>query len=282
VEADVARALLVLLLIVGALAVAAPSERLGRSLYAAGMPRLAGALLDGPAWRGATLYAQGRFAEAAQAFQGATFAAASYDEGTALARAGALGEAITALNDALYRDPNDEDARYNLALVEALKARRERQLRDAMNAANATATKQKRGGEAPSSAENEVNSTGEGAAGDRDSGRQANSPGRAQVTRAGRAQQSEVDWLGGEARGSVGAAEGGGRTGGDSSKVATSFDMAIRLPKKSYSQQTVHPTRQWLQTIPDDPGKFLRLKLAAERSGRAARGVAAPGNMDPW
>lgn len=275
------RAVVLIGVIAVVLAAATPAERVGRGLYHAGLPGLAGLFLDGQVWQGATRYAQGRFAEAASAFAGAPFGGADYNRGTALAKAGELDQSVQALESALHHDPNDEDARYNLAIVEALKEKRARAERDAVGSANANAAKQKRG-EMAASDEKQVNSTGDGAAGDRDSGSEANSPGRAQVIRAGRAEQTKVDWLGGEALGSVGDADGAGRTGGDSSKVASPFDRAIKLPKRSFSQQTVQASPQWLQTIADDPGRFLRLKLAAERSGRAERGLAAPSVTDPW
>ncbi|RXF67816.1 tetratricopeptide repeat protein [Hansschlegelia zhihuaiae] len=276
-----ARSALLLGVAVIALVVTTPAERIGRALYEAGAPRLAGPLLDGQVWDGATLYAQGRFAEAAAAFRGAPFEGAEYNGGTALARAGRLPEAIRALEAALQQNPNDEDARYNLALVEALKAKRDSDRRETSGAANADAAQQKRAG-AENLGENDMNSTGEGMAGDRDSGREAQSSGRAQVARTGRAEQSRVDERGGQARGSVGASEGGGRTGRERAKVAESFEQLVKLPKKSYSQQTVFASPQWLETLSDEPGRYLRFKLEAERERRAERGVAAPSMTDPW
>ena len=274
------RGALVLGLAAASVAAATPAEQVGRTLYHSGAPWLASHLLDGPVWQGATLYARGRFAEAAEAFATAPFA--DYDRGTALAKAGNLREAVFALEAALEHDPNDEDARYNLAIVEALRAKQQRAAADAPGAANANAARQKRGGEAPTSAENDVNSTGEGAAGDRDSGREAQSPGRAQVSRMGSAKQTRIDERGGEARGSISASEGGGRTGGEGAKVAKPFEELQKLPKMSMSQQVVQPSPQWLETIADDPGRFIRMKLAAERAGRAERGLAAPAETDPW
>ena len=277
-----ARSGLILLAIPAVLIAATPVEQIGRALYHGGLPSVARLFLPADAWGGALLYAQARFGEAAAAFGASAAPSADYNRGTALARAGELDRSTAALETALVRDPNDDDARYNLALVESLKAKKEKAERDARSAANANAAKQKRGGEAPTDAENDVNSTGEGAAGDRDSGREAQSPGRSQVSRMGRAQQSNVDERSAQARGAIGATEGGGRTGGDGAKVAKSFEQLVKLPKRSFSQQTVQPSPQWLETISDEPGRYLRFKLAAERTERAERGLAAPQVTDPW
>ena len=40
--------------------------------------------------------------------------------------------------------------------------------------------------------------------------------------------------------------------------------------------------RQWLATVPDDPGAFLRLRLAAENDRRLSMGLTAPQEGDPW
>ncbi len=38
----------------------------------------------------------------------------------------------------------------------------------------------------------------------------------------------------------------------------------------------------WLATLPDDPGAFLRLRLAAEHQRRLSLGLTAPEEGDPW
>ena len=38
----------------------------------------------------------------------------------------------------------------------------------------------------------------------------------------------------------------------------------------------------WLATLPDDPGEFLRLRLAEEHQRRLAMGLTAPEEGDPW
>ncbi len=39
---------------------------------------------------------------------------------------------------------------------------------------------------------------------------------------------------------------------------------------------------EWLETLPDDQGEFLRLRLGAEEQRRTSLGVAAPEGGDPW
>ncbi len=38
----------------------------------------------------------------------------------------------------------------------------------------------------------------------------------------------------------------------------------------------------WLATLPDDPGEFLRLRLADEHQRRLSLGLTAPEEGDPW
>ncbi len=268
--------------ILAALAFGDLRERTGRALHAAGADRAAALLLGGAVWDGAALYAGGRYAEAADAFRQANFPGQLYDVGLALARDGRLAEAVKAFDSALERDPNDEDARYNLALIESMLAKRRAEGRDANNPANASASQNKRGGEAPSDAENEVNSTGEGAAGDRDSGREATSAGPSKVFRSGRAEQSDRPQETKKATGSIGSSQSGaGRTGDAQMNVARPPEqLAHRLDPMMV--KTVAASRRWLETLPDDPGVYVRRRLAHERAGRAERGMAAPSNMDPW
>lgn len=274
------RASLLVLLILAALVATDARERLGRAFYDAGMPRVAAVLIGGPAWQGAALYENGAYAEATEAFRAANFPGQLYDLGSALARAGRLKEAASTLDDALERDPNDEDARYNLAIVEALLVKARHAAPDAKNAANASASQNKRGGEAPSDAENEINSTGEGAAGDRDSGREAESVGASRVLKAGRNSQGS-DQESKKASGSIGAGAGLGRSGESAMNVALQPDQPA-LHSESTMIKTIYASRQWLETLPDDPGVYVRKLFAQQREGRKERGLAAPEVTDPW
>ena len=39
---------------------------------------------------------------------------------------------------------------------------------------------------------------------------------------------------------------------------------------------------EWLETLPDNPGEFLRLRLEAEQKRRIAMGLATGEEGDPW
>jgi len=55
-----------------------------------------------------------------------------------------------------------------------------------------------------------------------------------------------------------------------------------RLPRPSDSIQSVEATLDWLRTLPDDPGRYLKLRIAAEHGARERDGTAARPTGDPW
>lgn len=76
---------------------------------------------------GNSLYEQGKYDEAADAFDdaarhsnGDTAAKAYYNKGNALFQDGDLQASQEAYKEALKRNPNDEDARYNLAMTQKM------------------------------------------------------------------------------------------------------------------------------------------------------------------
>ncbi|QZN98753.1 hypothetical protein [Chenggangzhangella methanolivorans] len=155
------RHLLIAALIFAALAATGLRERAGRALYAAGFASAGAALVGGEAFAAAALYHDKRYDEAAQAFRAADFPAQHYDVGLSLARAGRLKEAADAFDYALVVDPNDEDARFNLALIEALMRVERADGPKASGAAGASADENKRSNSS-ADLDSGVNSTGAG------------------------------------------------------------------------------------------------------------------------
>lgn len=83
-----------------------------------------------PQRRGAAAYRAGDYQAAAQDFAAGDTATDHYNRGNALARAGALEDALKAYEEALEREPDQEDARYNRDRVKALLEQQQQQQQD--------------------------------------------------------------------------------------------------------------------------------------------------------
>jgi Ca-activated chloride channel homolog len=269
--------------LVGLLAVSQPRTGFGRLLMAVGLPGLAAEVIADPAWRAAALYEAGRY-DAAVALFRTGGRRASYNLGNALARSGDLAGALAAYDEALRFDPRDADAQANRSLIARMQA-------EAIDRgpgggiANGTAQYGARyNNTANQDQNNDINaaSSGEGLAGNRESNASASLPGNSKVARRGRAEQQSIDTGKGQARGSAGDAAGRGRTGGGAAMVAEAPEREVRRVTKSFEAHEIRPDRLWLQTLPDDPGRYLKLRLRAEQTRRVEAGTAIPAGSNPW
>lgn len=269
--------------ILGLFAVSQPRTALGRMLMALGQPDLAVALIADPAWHGAALYEAGRFDDAVAVF-GKAGRRARYNLGNALAKSGDLDGALAAYDEALRLNPRDADAQANRSLI----ARMRQEAIDrgpGGGIANGTAQYGARYNNTANQEKDdaiEAGSSGEGLAGNRESNASASLPGNSKVARRGRAEQQSIDTGKGQARGSAGDAAGRGRTGGGSAMVAEAPEREVRRVTKSFEAHEIRPDRLWLQTLPDDPGRYLKLRLKAEQARRIEAGTAVPAGSDPW
>ncbi|MEH3145982.1 MAG: tetratricopeptide repeat protein [Methylobacterium frigidaeris] len=265
------------------LAVAPPSLP-ARTALALGWPAAAAALAPDPLWRGTALHAAGRYPEAAAAFGEAPGARAAYNRGNALALSGRFGEAVAAYDAALARDPGDEDAQANRELVARLAEGPPSPGGRTAGEANARADQSTRYATRTASDPDDPGnaSTGEGLAGNREASAATSSPGTSKAARAGRAEQARIDPGRGQARGSAGDAEGGGRSGGGNASVSRVVEREVRRISKSFEAREIRADRHWLTTLPDDPGRLVRLRLRAERERREEAGTAVQPGSDPW
>ena len=126
------RGILVVLVAVTTLAPAPPAaagwwedlwqrpDQQAQDLLQANQPEAAAERFRDPDWKAAALYRAGRYEEAEQLWERQDDARAWYDRGNALAHMKRYQDAIEAYRQALERDPNLEDARFNMALVKRL------------------------------------------------------------------------------------------------------------------------------------------------------------------
>ena len=259
-----------------------PRTQAGRTLMALGLPGAAAGVLVDPAWRGPALYAAGRYPEAIALFR-AQGARGAYNLGNALARSGDLAGAVDAYDAALRYNPRDADAQANRSLI--ARALEEAIDRRGGGIANGTAQYGARyNNTANQDKDDEIKATssGEGLAGNKEASASASLPGNSKVARRGKAEQISVDSGKGQARGSASDAAGRGRTGAGSAMVAAAPEREARRVTKSFEAHEIHPDRLWLQTLPDEPGRFLKLRLKAEQTRRIEAGTAIPGGSNPW
>lgn len=264
-------------------ALSQPRTGFGRLLMGLHLPGLAARVFDDPAWRGAALYEAGRPQEAAALFRNGG-RRASYNLGNALARAGDLQGAVAAYDEALRFNPRDADAQANRSLI----ARMQEEAIDrgpGGGIANGTAqygARYNNTGNEDKNNDINASSSGEGLAGNKESNTSASLPGNSAVSRRGRSEQAAVDSAGGKARGSVGDAAGRGRSSTGLAMVAEAPEREARRVTKSFEAHEIRPDRLWLQTLPDDPGRYLKLRLKAEQARRVEAGTAMPAGSNPW
>ncbi len=96
-----------------------PDQRAARAFEAGRYAESAESFEDS-AWRAAALYRADDFQRAAEALRALPDARSQYNLGNALARAGALEEALAAYDRSLAAAPGDDDARFNRDLVKRL------------------------------------------------------------------------------------------------------------------------------------------------------------------
>lgn len=121
--------------------VQAPLTRysVARNLLDNGAPDKAAHVFEAPIWQGVALYRAGRYHRAVGAFVTDDSVTGLYNMGNAYTRLGLYRGAIAAYETVLQRQPNHEDARYNLELVRAVTKRQqelEEEARQTENAGN--------------------------------------------------------------------------------------------------------------------------------------------------
>jgi tetratricopeptide (TPR) repeat protein len=240
-----------------------------RGLIAIGLADPAAWLARDPMVKGEALYAARRFGEAAEAFAAAG-TRATYNRGTALARAGRLAEAVRAYDTALVLAPADEDAIFNRALVLALLERSGAAGADPRPGSGVQEPGTDRTGQ---EADDRAPPRGADArTGGQDAQKNSGTPGGGRARR----QLGDDGSRDGKPRSGTGAAADADGPGSKSAELAAVAkwlrEDTWRRFGKSYEGQSVLPTREWLGALPDDPGRYLKLRLSAEQARRLARG----------
>jgi len=76
----------------------------------------------------------------------------------------------------------------------------------------------------------------------------------------------------------------------EASLSAGTYEMQIqaqmrsrpRPPRPDDTRESMAASQQWLTAVPDDPGRYLKLRIAAEQQRRLEAGTAVRQGGDPW
>lgn len=237
----------------------------GRLLFSAGLYDESAYLFRDPVWKGVSLYFSGRWTDAAESF--AQDSASSYNMGNALARAGRYEDAIEAYERALASDPGDLDAAFNKTLIEQSLKHSDKSISDNHRGLLSASPAIKAGGsrDRPQT-DAGAGGSGEGlASGDQTQG-QASAGGK--VTKDGEQSAQHDDRLNGSASGAAGAFGDAGRSGEVQSNFPDLLQERQSRMRRRQQEANVHPSLDWLETLSDDPGLYLKAKILAEKARR--------------
>ena len=220
-----------------------------------------------PSWRGSSLYRQGRFEEAAKAFERDDSAQGHYNRGNALAKSGQLEDAIKAYQTALDIQPDFPQAQHNLEVVEELLAHQQDSENQSQDDNAPPQPQQNQQGEdqasdqgeaQPEQAEQTPQSGNQGQQGDTEQSGQTEGMNQREPapSEAEAEENEELQSQGQQQTESDNDAEQDGQTGllnePNDSELA---EQQAQQREREQAQQT------WLNQIKDEPGVFLRRKF---------------------
>jgi Ca-activated chloride channel family protein len=241
------------------------AQCLAHMLLFSGFPIAAASMFADPAWKGVALYTADRWSEAAASF--AQDISSDYNMGNALTRAGRYTEAIEAYERALTADPGDSDAAFNKALVEAAIHMEPRTGAGQPASAISTSRAIKAGGsrDRPPT-DGGPGGSGEGLASGNETKGQSSAGGKVTKDGVSIARQGEQNT--GMNAGAAGTSGGAGHSGDLQPNYPDLLQERESRMRRRQQEASIHPSLEWLQTLSDDPGRFLKAKIIAEKARR--------------
>ena len=238
-------------------------DQQGQRALQAGDPERASTLFENPDWAGTAAYESGKYAVAVDRFSSNDSADGWYNRGNALARSGALEQAANAYRRSLELDPDQQDARDNLALVEALLKQQQQQQQEQKGdqSEEQSSDQQQANDDGSQSGQQPESQNGE------QSDRQASSQQQQQEGEQEGEQQQEPDPQDGQQ--SDQQREQQQARGQEST---TGQQPEIDMSSLAEDLERDQAMEQWLRRVPDDPSGLLREKFRYESRQRQQQG----------
>lgn len=225
-------------------------------------------LFDNPDWAGTAAYRGEDYDTAIDNFSNRDSADAWYNRGNALARAGRLDEAIEAYRESLALQPQQDDARENIELLEQLKQQQDQQQQseqDQDRKENESQEQESQSkGQEQEQDQNPADSQqpdqpGQGSPQDSEQQGQENEPEDAEQDQAQASQDEEEP--------EEGAAQP------DQPEDASEAEQQAQATQVDPGElERDQAMEQWLRRVPDDPSGLLREKFRYESQQRQQQG----------
>ena len=229
-------------------------------------------LFDDAQWQAVARYRAGDFAGSAAQFAEQGDSRNLYNLGNAMAFQGELDAAIDAYGRALEIDPDDEDAQYNLELVQSLQ---DQQQQEQQSQGDDQQSSENPGGEGEQS-DAESDPDQQGSEGNSQS---QSDPQESDAPQRGDEEMSDEDLQALRQALQRAAEQAEGR---DQPQQLSEAELA-ELRQQQEQQQALE---QWLRRVPDDPGGLLRRKFRHQyqRSGKDQDGnsIWPDDEVQPW
>jgi len=249
------------------------NDQQAEKLLKEGSPADAVALFDDPEWRAVARYRAEDYVASAAEFAEYDDTRSLYNLGNALAMQRQFDGAIDAYQEVLEREPDNEDAQYNLDLVKNLKEQQEQQQQEQQG--DDQQSSENSGGDGEQS-DSESEPGEEGSESSSDSEQQSDD---SNASQRGEQEMSEEDMqaLQEELQRAAEQAQNG-----EQPEQLSEAELA-EMREQQEQQQAME---QWLRRIPDDPGGLLRRKFRYQyqRSGKDQDGndVWPDDEVQPW
>ncbi|MDB3935334.1 VWA domain-containing protein [Granulosicoccus sp.] len=260
------------------------ADQRGEQALKAGQPGKAADLFEDPKWVAIAHYRNGDYEQAVRAFTDASSSDDFYNLGNALALSGDMSAAQTAYAHALELDPLNNDASFNLNMIESLLAAEDEAAseQDEENSEGQGDGGDSPGDEQQATQEQQLASQGEqqqvgGAAGAGQTLDQQTLQTQGQSGNAGEQEiipddetvaQNGQDATAVQQRGAISSADEID-AGFDADSSATEFENNDNKVLNPYSEQ-------WLRTLPQDPGGYLRRQFQYQAQRRHKESDSEP------
>ena len=241
-------------------------DQQGQRALEQGDDEAASALFENQDWAGTAAYHGGDYEAATGHFSGNDSADGWYNRGNALARGGKLKEAITAYEESLALQPDQQDARENLALLEQLKDQQEQQEQEQQQEQD----QEQKNEDQDQQQEQEQNQDQQ--QGDQQQSDQESDRDNEQQQQDENQDQQERDSESGNEEQESDQEQQQSEPQQDEASESEQEQQAQATLADPQEQERDQAMEQWLRRVPDDPSGLLREKFRYESRQRQEQG----------